>query len=457
MAGIGFELRRILARDNYAALLQAYGYAGVISSGPWVLSILGVMLVGYFSLEGVPEAIQVGQFLVSVTHLMAASLILTGALQLLFTRFVADREFEGETQVIFPNLCGALTLVTSIALGLSLILGVTLFADTGLLYRMLMSATLTALCNIWMVVIFLAGMKRYRAIVWAFFCAYSTTFIVGLALRPYGVEGLLFGFLVGQIILLFMLLALVARDLPGVSLVSYRFLSRRQSFWVLMPVGLLFNLGVWVDKYLFWLHPATSQPVIGPLRASLIYDLPIFLAYLSIIPGMAIFLIRIETDFAESYARFYDSVRNGDALDHITRHKNDMIAAVRGGLYDIIKVQGVTVVLLLVFAEQILQMIGLSLLYLPLLRVDLVGVGVQVLLLAVLNVLFYLDLRRQALYVCFVFFSANGVLTYITQLLGPDFYGYGFLAGGLLASALGYMILERRLGRLEYETFMLQR
>ena len=46
MAGIGFELRKLLQRDSYAGLLKAYAYAGVISSGPWVLSIIGILLVG---------------------------------------------------------------------------------------------------------------------------------------------------------------------------------------------------------------------------------------------------------------------------------------------------------------------------------------------------------------------------------------------------------------------------
>ena len=41
MAGIGFELRKILNRDSYFALVRAYAYAGLISSGPWILSILG--------------------------------------------------------------------------------------------------------------------------------------------------------------------------------------------------------------------------------------------------------------------------------------------------------------------------------------------------------------------------------------------------------------------------------
>ncbi len=51
MAGIGFELRRILKRDSFTGLLGAYGLAGVISSGPWVLSVLGVMLIGVVSIN----------------------------------------------------------------------------------------------------------------------------------------------------------------------------------------------------------------------------------------------------------------------------------------------------------------------------------------------------------------------------------------------------------------------
>ena len=63
MAGIGFELRKILSRDSYTATLHAYVYAGLISSGPWVLSILSVMLVGVISLGLVIPEVLIRQFL----------------------------------------------------------------------------------------------------------------------------------------------------------------------------------------------------------------------------------------------------------------------------------------------------------------------------------------------------------------------------------------------------------
>jgi Predicted membrane protein len=33
MAGIGFEIRKILRRDSYMSMLSAYAYAGIIGSG----------------------------------------------------------------------------------------------------------------------------------------------------------------------------------------------------------------------------------------------------------------------------------------------------------------------------------------------------------------------------------------------------------------------------------------
>ena len=46
MAGIGFELRRLLRKNTLVGLIEAYAYAGVIGSGPWVFSIVGILLVG---------------------------------------------------------------------------------------------------------------------------------------------------------------------------------------------------------------------------------------------------------------------------------------------------------------------------------------------------------------------------------------------------------------------------
>jgi uncharacterized membrane protein len=104
----------------------------------------------------------------------------------------------------------------------------------------------------------------------------------------------------------------------------------------------------------------------------------------------------------------------------------------------------------------LLNLLGISQLYLSLLYVDVVAAGLQVVLLGLLNVFFYLDKRAEVLLLTTLFLILNVAFTAMTLLLGAPFFGYGF-AIALLATVLTAMlVLENNLGRLEYETFMLQ-
>lgn len=387
MAGIGFELRKILSRDSYTATLRAYLYAGLISSGPWVLSIVSVMLIGVLSLGVVVPDVLVRQFLITVTYLMALSLIFTGGLQLFFTRFISDRLFERKHEAILPNLVGVLLLVTLASGLLSAILLATLF-DEPFAYRLLVMANFVVLCNLWLVIIFLSGMKAYKRILLVMFIGYALMVACAYLLRFMQMDGLLLALLIGHASLLFVFLYDILREYPARRMVAFDFLDRRQVFVSLLLTGLCYNLGIWIDKFIFWFNPSTSDLVIGPLRASILYDLPIFLAYLSIIPGMAVFLVRIETDFAEWYERVYEAIRGGETLQHIGLLKEQMILAIRQGLLEICKVQGLAVVLLFLLAPQLLGWLGISRYYLPLFYIDLIGVSIQVVFMALLNVFF---------------------------------------------------------------------
>jgi polysaccharide biosynthesis protein PelG len=305
--------------------------------------------------------------------------------------------------------------------------------------------------------VFLSGMKHYKAIVILFAGAYALIVLIALLLRPYGLEGLLAGFVLGHLVLLAGMWVLTVREFnPHGALISFDFLKFEKRYPSLMAIGLLYNLGIWIDKFMFWYFPPTSDPIIGHLRASLIYDLPVFLAYLSIIPGMAVFLVRIETDFVEYYDKFYDAVRGGGSLEYIESMRDEMVYSIQQGLSEIGKIQTLAVLATFVAGPSLLQWLGISQLYLPLLYVQVIGAGLQVGLMAILNVFFYLDQRRIVLYLCIEFVLLNILLTAITLWFGAALYGYGFALSVLITLATGLNLLSRQLNRLEYETFMLQ-
>jgi uncharacterized membrane protein len=455
VAGIGFELREMLRRQSFGAVLRAYGYGGLVSSGPWVLSILSVMGIGILALGIVSEA-AIRTFLVSVTYLMACSLITSGCLQFMFTRFVADRLFERRPEAIGDNILGALTLTLLVTGSLASVLVFAFFAGS-LAYKVLMIAGFVLLCESWIVVVLLSGLKRYRAVLVAFVAGLAVSAIGAIAALPYGTEGLLAGYLVGQSVLFFSLLSLVLHNFPPRGRVAFDFLDRRKAFYGLLATGLLYNAGIWADKFVFWFNPATSESVSFPLRSSLLYDTPIFLAYLSIVPGMAVFFVRAETDFAEAYEAFYQCVRVGGTLHHIRRLKEEMIQAVRQGIHEIFDVQGLTILIMILAGPHLLRLLKMPQLYLNLFYVHLVGTGAQVLLLAVLNVLFYLDKRREVMFLTGLFATLNLALSLLSQRLGGHFYGLGFAVASLLAAVVGLAIASRKLDHLEYETFMVRR
>ena len=457
MAGIGFEIRKILKRDSYLSVFSAYAYAGIIGSGPWVLSILGVLLIGLMSLGVVLPEVLITQFQVTVTHLIAMSLILTGFLQLGFTRYIADRLYLKDTDAILPNFMGAIFITMLVSGLIGVALAVFAFPQQDAFYRILLIANFVVLCNIWIATIFLSGMKNYKAILMLYAMGYSLAVMAAILLRGFGLDGLLLGILVGHFALFSGMMLLIIRSYPSNRFVEFDFLEEKRMFVSLIWTGFFFNLGTWIDKYIFWYSPLTGQKVIGAFHASLIYDLPIFLAYLSIIPGMAVFLVRMETDFVEYYQKFYDAVRDGGTLDYIEEMRDEMVGIARQGIFEIIKVQSIAVLVVFVAAPTLLRIIGISQYYISLLYVDVVAAGLQVVFLGVINVLFYLDKRMIALVLTALFSGLNLIFSLLSIHLGANWYGYGFAVSLLITLVVGLYWLDRKLAILEYETFMLQK
>ncbi|PSU44837.1 histidine kinase [Photobacterium frigidiphilum] len=455
MAGIGFELRKILKKNTILSMLEAYGLAGLISSGPWVLSILALLVIGILSVGWIFPSYVIVQYLVLVTYLMAGSLIISGLFQLLLTRFISDLLFAKQEHRIVPNLLGSM-LVTSV-LASSIGGGILAFSQhIDPIIKVTIFTSLVLLCNQWLILIFLSGMKEYYRIFITMMISYGLMVGLSFVYTSDGLFGLMLVFTSCQAFLTFAFLYHVIRDYPANQLVSFEFLDTKKSFYSLMFCGLFYNLGVWLDKFVFWFREETSHPVIGLFRASYIYDLPIFIAYLAIVPGMAVFMLRMETDFSDACLKFYDSVREGATLKSIYLLKDRMVLACRQSIYEIFKVQGMTLALLLLWAEDILVALNIDLSYLHLLYVDLVGVSLQVLVMSILNVMFYLDKRYSALALTVFMAVGNYIFSHISIELGPVFYGYGFSVTMLFTTIIGLIMLDRQFNDLEYRTFMLQ-
>jgi len=453
MAGIGFALRRHLQSESYAGLLRAYAIAAVVGSGPWLISMGSLLFIGLYTQHVGHGTSAVTTFLGTVTHLMALSLIVAGLLQLVLVRFVADCLFDKKTTEVFPNLVGAMAALTVLGTAVSGAETLLFPASAGIV-KALYVAAFVALCNVWLLAALMSGLKRYLGVLVVFAAGYLAVVVLAGRLERFGLAGYLLAFVLGQGVMIAGMLALVRREYPARRRIAFRFLSPAVAHYDLAAIGALFNVAVWADKFVFWTNPVTSVELLGPVRYSIVYDVPIFVSYLSVVPGVAVFFVRIEADFAAAYDRYFSAVRRGETLGELRRLRDELVTSARAGIYDILRVHGTTVAVLLLLGTQLIGLFGIPPIYSYLFKIDVVGVGFQTFLLGVFTVLFYLDYRRLVLSLCALFAVSNLGLSMLSQVLGPRFYGFGFAISSALTAVLSLKALSHRLDRLEYETFM---
>jgi uncharacterized membrane protein len=214
-------------------------------------------------------------------------------------------------------------------------------------------------------------------------------------------------------------------------------------------------MAIWADKIVFWMAP-DSRMIVPYFRTHDLYEAPIFFAYLSIIPTLAIFLLKIETRFYLHYHDYYAKIMAKQSLEKILQEKEAMVRMLKESLREVFVIQGGLTCTCLALAPGAAELIGLSPLQIPLLRIGLVGAFLQALLSMVIIVLFYFDRRKMVLAVTGVFLFSNIGLSWLSTQLGIQFYGYGYCYSCLISLLFSTYLVDRCIKDLEYITFAKQ-
>lgn len=456
MAGIGFRLKKTLMPGTFASALKGYGYAALISSGPWIVSIVSLAVLGVV-LSGIGYKKEMELFFVSITHIYGFSLILTGPFQMILTRYAADQHYLKQERLIFPSLISALASTSLIAGALSLPAFLFLM-EADLIFQLSSSFFFVILCCVWMTSVFLTSLKNYNAVLISFAIGYAVSFAAAWAFTlALGPQYTMLGYVLGQVLLLLMFIRAVHGHFGNSSVKNFAFLSYFKTHAPLALVGLFYNLGMWADKIIYWWFSPMGEPVSRFFRSAPVYDAAVYLSFLSIVPGMAVFLIKLETDYAERYELFLEVVLNQKPLGEIENAKWGMVGALQGGLKQMIKLQGLVTAALILFAEDILGALDLGALQTGVFQVTLLGVFLLVIFLSLMTVLFYLDQIRAAMWCCVCFAAVNILVTSMNVAAAETWYGTGFVAAAAAALLLSAHFVNRNHDRLEFNTFAPQK
>lgn len=283
MAGIGFELKRLFKRKGLFATMRAYGYAGIVCTGPMLLGVL--LQVGILVLCGLWGVGRANQDLLvcMVTYTLLASLTLTSFFSMPVTRFLADMLFAEREEEVLPSFWGsnAIMLVAGTMLyGIFL-----LFSGATLLQGLLCLWLFNIMIVNWNGMSYLTAIKDYRGILCSFAAAIGVACLCALCSLALGlppVEGLLASMALGYGVMLAWDVVLLYRYFPQSVRSPWLFLRWLDQFMPLALTGLFTNLGLFAHLVIIWAGPIGVQ-VKGLFYGAPYHDVPALIAFLTIL------------------------------------------------------------------------------------------------------------------------------------------------------------------------------
>ena len=452
MAGIGFALRRLAREDSLNARLRSQVHAVAVTSGPWLQTVLALGLLEAFAGETLArEAHRV--FSTIVVYNFAFSLVFTAPIVLVVTRRLADMLFAREVEEASGMLAGSLGVIFAVLTPIGIAFyGYAVELDAA--DRLLGFAGFLLLGGIWLVSAYLSALKSYGSITLGFGLGMGVGAALALLLgHAHGTTGMLAGFTSGLALLFYTLVARVLAEYRMPSLRPFAFLGAMLRYRSLALAGLLFGIAIWVDKWIMWFAPGHTL-VAGAMPTHPTYDSAMFLACLTMAPAAAMFLVVVETRFFEAYLRYYRSIANHATAQEIARNHGILVRALATGFRQVAVLQAVVCYLAILAAPGLIGMARGGAELVPTFRFGVLGAACHSLLLFVVAVLSYFDLRREMVGVALVFLLLNGGLTWATLSLGIGYAGYGYFLAALLSLAFAYALAVRRVMQLPYLTFV---
>lgn len=456
MAGIGFKLKKMLMEDTYTSIFKAYLFSAVISSGPWLLSIMCLSLLGFLTpimLNNHGWSIENWDlFGVTIVYIFAFSLITTGVFTNAISRFIADKIYMREPETISSSYISVL-LVIVIFQGVSSLIFFSI-SSNEIFYIVNASSLYVIISCIWIALIYLSASENYKTIIVIFFIGSVISVLAALLGGKYfGFSGFISGFTLGQAVIFFGFSIDVFDNFGFPNKISLEFFSYCNKYYELVLIGIIYYLAIWSDKFIFWFS-GTGSHVQGLFYAYGTYDFPIFLSYLTMIPSLAIFLLNIETDFYKEYRSFYEFIMSKKSYKIIHEKKQNMLRIIRHSLIEILKIQGMVTLLVIYFAPFIFSNLNIENdLSLRIFRYTSIGVFFHAYVLIISIILLYFDFRKDVLVITIFFAVSNIALTFLSKNMGVVFYGLGQAVSCILTFVVALLYLNIRLKNLEFLTF----
>ncbi|MGG5461646.1 exopolysaccharide Pel transporter PelG [Clostridium sp. B9] len=460
MAGVGFELKKIIDKDNIFARTRAYFMSALITVGPMIVCIT-LFLVMQKLLKTLGESyVDIQIFNAIIIYSFLVSYISSNGISMFMSRYISDCIYGKKSGSIFESFIGVsiiCSVISSLAIGIFLINSPLNLFLKGICFMITIILSL-----IWLEIIYLSAIKEYLHIV-VFFLIGVAVVILGtlFGIKFLGIpniySALLFS-LIGYLFIALSFIVLIYRvfGIQDLSLSNcFRFVESIDKYYELFFVGILLSFGAYFPNIIVWLTP-NAEEVASTFRIAPFYDVPSFYAFLSIIPSVVMFTVKVETSIYPKYKEFYNFVRESGSINEIRRTRDMLIDSIVLHMTHMMEVQFIASFACVVFGFKLLPTMGFASDSIEIFGILTLGAISYISMSFLILMLLYFDSRKDAMYISLVFFISTVVLSIVTVIIGPQYYGYGFFFGSLISVAFAFYRVNKFFKEIEYRTFASQ-
>jgi len=416
--------------------------------GPWLLTLVCLAVMGLSAMVFSGRAPVV--FYLMLTYATAISLIVTAPLHTMLNRHLADEIFLGRLQSVVNGLLA--TTVAAVAACLATAGILVGFLSHVMIHLKIAFTGLTALMGLfWCIAALVCALRKERLLLYLFAAGMSTSLSVFLLLRPETTEALIFTFSLGMAIPVAGSYAYVVKSYLRENLrLDWSFLHRRHNR-KLGAALLVFNIGFWIDKFVFWYAPSTGQALDPMFHFYGDYDFPFFIALTVMMIGSVLVYRGIKRRISGPYEAFIFKLANNFPFRELALEKFRIVAGISQVSTGVMVFYGGVAIFVLMLVYQ--QVVSLPWQNPFVFHYLLIGSVFFSLFFLYFLVLQYLDETNGVLGLSLLFGVLNAGISIASLHLGWNYYGIGFMLAAMVAALAGFAMVNRIVGGLEFEVF----
>ena len=212
------------------------------------------------------------------------------------------------------------------------------------------------------------------------------------------------------------------------------------------------HLGLFAHLVIMYFGPLQVQ-VEGLFYGAPMHDVPALCAFFSILITTINFVTSVEVRFYPLYRNYYTLFNDNGSIRDIQQAENEMLSVLRQELAFNAHKQLITTLLFIVIGSLVLELLplGFNDTSMGIYRLLCAGYGLYAISNTIMLILLYFEDYAGALLSTFAFAAVSIVGTILQILFGEiNFYGLGFLAGGLVFYLVSWIRLEYYTRRLPY-------